>query len=283
VGICRIAPEVQNFNSQFQGSTCTLRITTSCDAYSAEGVQITQSVNNTFFREYTCTISSGLITIPEVELYTTNDAYPPDTLKYTATFFDESGAQQSVKMSNFGLDIDLLVANEDTVIESSMVVTAAGTAPSIGTYTYRGQSNLRGYWNLNGQPDSTSNYAIKFTGTQWQITSSSGAVYYYSTETVNTPADVVTWVASTGVAPLPAVTSAPVELATNWQAVFLTNNIPCIPCGTDRNWLLAWLISYISNISVPFASTIASGVAGKTYISKIPVLSNEPEAVGTNE
>lgn len=283
MGIARIAPETQNFNSQFTGSTCTLRITASCNAYSAEGAQITQSVNNTFFREYTCAIASGLITIPEVELYTTNDASPPDLLTYTATFFDESGAKQNVKISDFSLDIDLLTANVDTVVESSMVVTAAGTAPSIGTYTYRGQSNLRGYWNLNGQPDSTSNYAIKYTGAQWQITSSVGAVYYYSTESVNTPADVVTWVASTGIAPLPVVTSAPVELATSWQAVFLTNNIPCIPCGTDRNWLLAWLITYINNISIPWASTVASGVGGKSYMSKIPDVSYQPIAVGSNE
>lgn len=222
------------------------------------------------------------MTIPIVTLPSTTDSYPPN-LTFTAVLYDENGARQNTKLSNFILDPDLLTATDDATITSSVTVTAAGTSAAQGTYEYNGQYLLKAYYNLTGQADSTSLYAIRWNGSQWQITSSSGAVYYYSTEDVPNPWDVETWELGTGIAALPAVTQAPVEISCNWQSVFLINNTPCIPCGTDRDWLLAWLISYMNALSVPWASTIASGVGGKVYISKVPVQSNQPEAVGTNE
>jgi len=281
IPVVTISPEVQNFNSHFEGTAATLRIYASESGYSFEGEQVTGSQvgGTTWWKEIACTVSSGVVTIPEVELFTTTDSFPPN-LTFTAILYSQDGARQNTKLSNFFLDEDLLIANDDTVIESAVTVTAAGTGVAQGNYTYRGQSNLKSYYTLEGQTASTTLYAIVWTGSQWNLTSSSGAVYYYSTDAVEFPWQITTWVASTGIAPLPAASQAATLLATSWNAVFLTNNTPCWPCGLPYELVYAWLVAYINNITVPWASTT---VGGKIFTSKTPLLSNHPIAVESSE
>lgn len=284
MAIITISAESSTPATQWTGSTATLRIWCSEQFYGADGTLVVggQVGSQYWYKNIACTIASGIVTIPEVSLQSTTDGFPT-TAAYTAVFYDESGAKQNTKLSNFILDPDLLTATEDSIITSSVTVTAAGTAVAQGSYTYRGQSSLKPYYTLLGQSSSTTLYAIVWTGSQWRINSSSGARYYYSNEDVANPWNVVTWIADTGAAPLPAVTQAATTISTNWEAVFLTNNIPCWPYNLDQNAVYAWLIAYINNISIPWASTIASGVAGKTYLTKVPTVSYQSEAVGSNE
>lgn len=95
-----------------------------------------------------------------------------------------------------------------------MSVAGAGTAAANGAYTPRGTVNGKEYYNLVGQPDSTSGYAIGWedfgiAGIQWGITDSVSAVLYISSDDVATPDLVTTWlVAPSGSLPVPTVTSA---------------------------------------------------------------------------
>ena len=161
-----IASEVQGFNSRFTGTTAYLRIWASENAYSFLGEQITGAPvdSQNWYQQYTCTVASGVVTIPIVTLPATTDSYPPN-LTFTAVLYDENGARQNTKLSNFILDPDLLTATDDAIITSSVTVTAAGTSAAVGTYEYNGQYLLKAYYNLTGQPDSTTNYAIRWTET----------------------------------------------------------------------------------------------------------------------
>lgn len=88
------------------------------------------------------------------------------------------------------------------------LVAGAGTAAANGTYTERGTSGGKRYYNLFGQADSTANYCIKWTGTAWVITSNAGATYYTSSDAVDFPWEVTTWTLGTGVNPVPTVTES---------------------------------------------------------------------------
>lgn len=79
-------------------------------------------------------------------------------------------------------------------------VSGAGTTAANGIYTERpalGEPVAgRKVYNLLGQPDDLANYAI-FPGTitKWTITDSGGSILYTSTDNVNSPWLVTTWVA----------------------------------------------------------------------------------------
>lgn len=89
---------------------------------------------------------------------------------------------------------------------SSAIVSGAGTAAVNGTYTERGTSDGKPYYNLEGQPDNTGIDVIV-----WQTASVRWVIYtndsmYQSTDAVAFPWLVTTWVALEGSEPVPTVT-----------------------------------------------------------------------------
>lgn len=101
----------------------------------------------------------------------------------------------------------------------SMSVSGAGTAVVNGTYTERGTHNSKPYYNMVGQGDSTTQYAIVWDGSVWAIQDDIGQGSYDSNEDVATPDLVGFWAVNKGSAPAPTVTvaaaSGPANLKTD--------------------------------------------------------------------
>lgn len=96
-----------------------------------------------------------------------------------------------------------------------MSVAGAGTTAANGAYTPRGTVNGKEFYNLVGQPDSTSNWTIAWadfatgSGVTWGITDGTASLLYLSLDDVATPDLVTTWiVAPSGGSPVPTVTAA---------------------------------------------------------------------------
>lgn len=65
-------------------------------------------------------------------------------------------------------------------VTPSVIVSGAGTPAVDGTYTERGTNNGKPYYNLEGQPDSTTDFAIYWDGSGWVITIAGGDNQYQS-------------------------------------------------------------------------------------------------------
>lgn len=78
-----------------------------------------------------------------------------------------------------GLCYWLPMVTATAAVATTVNVSGAGISGFNGPYTYRGVYSLFPYYNLVGQPDSTSNFAIH---AQWVITNSSGSTKYQSND-----------------------------------------------------------------------------------------------------
>lgn len=284
MGTLRIQAEIQTPADRFQGSNAYLRIYANAAGqpafYSAEGVCVVtgQLGSPTWYQEYTCPITNGMITIPEVTLQATTDSNVPNAT-YTAQFYDAAGRQQNPKLSNFFVDPQYLESN----VQSNIIVSGAGTSAANGVYTYRGQHNTRNYWNLEGQSDSTSNYAIAWTGTDWIMTNFSSATLY----TIDTNSQypwTSAWTieaGNVGLAPVPAVAQDIIVIAATWAELTISNNIPCPNWLQYPDWfqMVKQYINLLGGI-VPWASKL---IGGKTYLTRDPDLSTFPIAVASND
>lgn len=86
-----------------------------------------------------------------------------------------------------------------------IIVSGAGDSSVNGTFTFRGTLGGKNYYNLTGEPDSTSSFAIYWNSGEasWFISNDAGDLYF-STDDVATPDLVTTWV-DFGVPPVPTV------------------------------------------------------------------------------
>lgn len=273
--------EIQTPADRFQGTVAYLRIYASTSFYSLEGVQVTggQVGSQFWYQQYTCPITDGLIEIPEVTLQTTTDSNVPNAT-YTAVFYDQSGRQQNTKLGNFFVDPQYLQSS----VQSEIIVSGAGTSAANGTYTYRGQHNTRGYWNLFGQDDSTTDYAIVWTGSAWIMTNFAGATLYTIDTSSQYPWDS-NWTiegGNAGLAPVPAVAQGIIVVAATWAELTISNQGFVPNFWTRTTWDVQQIKQYINLIGIPepYASMI---VAGKTYLTRDPSLSTLPRAVAAND
>jgi len=114
--------------------------------------------------------------------------------------------------SSVGVEGDILGCIVDPVLYPSIVVAGAGTAAAIGTYTQRGTSDSKPFYNLVGEVDaiSTSSITWETADTRWVIYDSLGDISYLSLDEVATPDLVTTWVNTApaqGTLPVPTVTA----------------------------------------------------------------------------
>jgi hypothetical protein len=90
----------------------------------------------------------------------------------------------------------------------SAIVSGAGSVIN-DEYTPRGTFNGKPYYNLVGQPDSTDNNAVKYSGANWVITASDGsALYGSSVNSFAFPWLSVSWSVLDGDSPAPGVASS---------------------------------------------------------------------------
>ena len=114
--------------------------------------------------------------------------------------------------SSVGVEGDILGCIVDPVLYPSIVVAGAGTAAAIGTYTQRGTSDSKPFYNLVGEVDaiSTSPITWETADTRWVIYDSLGDISYLSLDEVAKP-DLVTPGVNTapaqGTLPVPTVTA----------------------------------------------------------------------------
>ena len=87
-------------------------------------------------------------------------------------------------------------------------VSGCGSTDVIGIYTQNGTNNSKPYYNILGQGDSVTDYAIVNDGSKWQITNGAGEARYESADNPALPASA-TWVRVPGFGtdPAPTVTS----------------------------------------------------------------------------
>ncbi len=281
MGILRLQEEVQSPDSRFTGANAYLRIYANQSFYGFDGTEVTEGQvgGQNWYQQYTCPISAGVITIPEVQLQTTTDSSVRNAT-YTAVFYNSAGRQMNTKLGNFFVDPQYLQSS----VQSNIIVSGAGTSDANGTYTYRGQHNGRNYWNLFGQADSVTDYAIVWTGSLWIMTDFSGATLYTIDTNSQYPWDSIWSVAggNVGVAPVPAVAQDAVVVAATWAELTISNQGFVPNFWTRTTWDVQQIKQYINLIgnNVPWASEI---VGGKTYLTRDPVLSTEPRAVASND
>ncbi len=230
-----------------------------------------------------CTVSGTNLTIPDVVLATTTDSTVPNAT-YTAWLYDSNDNRQYPLLSQFFVDPEYFQSPP----QYSVLVAVAGTAAANGLYTYRGQFNNLPYYNLTGQVDSTSLFAIVNTGSQWRLYSSVGTNLYHSFTNTDFPYDSV-WVTgsgSSGTSPEPTVSQDSNQVSGTWEQLTLSNQgfaiIP--PSWPGPFWNVQQIKEYVNSIvgdgTTPFAS---QPVVGKTALSVNPALSTFPIAYGVND
>lgn len=272
--------QISNWN--WGGDTCTLRIFASqaffeksTGAYIAQGN--VQNANS-FYQSYNCTISAGIVSVPQVTLATTTDSSVP-TAVYTAALFDENGVNRYTLLSQFYVAPYAV----DGFVADPVLVNAGGTTAANGTYTYRGQFNLKNYYNLEGQDDSTTDYAIIWDGTQWLITDFEGTELYKGILDTDFPYDQTWLQGEFGAVPVPGVTAGLAQVASTWEALIMMNQ-GSTPWAQPLNayWTIPQTEQYVNRYQspLPHASSI---IEGKTFLSADPEISTHPEAVGTND
>lgn len=92
------------------------------------------------------------------------------------------------------------------VASSEWTVVVSGGAAGNGTYTYRGLSNDRAYYNLLGQPNDTGSSALSWNGAEWKCWDGGGNNIYTSASDVAFPWQATWGVGVDGEAPVPTVT-----------------------------------------------------------------------------
>jgi hypothetical protein len=93
----------------------------------------------------------------------------------------------------------------ETQAPSSVLVSAAGSDVVNGTYTYTGVSDGKPYYNLPVSSDADRS-AISWSINQWIIWGDGNESQYSSTDDVEFPWQVTTWMGEDGGPPLPTVT-----------------------------------------------------------------------------
>lgn len=90
-------------------STATLRIYSNVTFTAADGSIVMAGTPGTgaFYKSVTCTISSGVITIPAFTLPSTTDAVDNQAALYTAVFYDAKGVKRDVFLADFPLPLSL--------------------------------------------------------------------------------------------------------------------------------------------------------------------------------
>lgn len=90
--------------------------------------------------------------------------------------------------------------------QPQVVVSGAGTSAANGTYTYRGMSGGKPYYNLVGQPDSIPDYSIAWDGVDtWLLRGFDDDQLYLVTNPASFPWLAGAWSVNTGVGPAPTV------------------------------------------------------------------------------
>jgi hypothetical protein len=89
---------------------------------------------------------------------------------------------------------------------ASAIVSGAGTAAANGTYTQRGESGGRPYYNLEGQPDSTTLSCIVAVFDTFEIHGGDGTILYSAASGELAFPWLAEWVEVDGTSPAPIVT-----------------------------------------------------------------------------
>ena len=90
----------------------------------------------------------------------------------------------------------------------SAIVSGAGTSAANEEYTPRGTFNGKPYYNLVGQPDSTSQNAVVYDGDQWNIRDAADSLYNTSSSSAAFPWLDSSWTINEGAGPAPSVASS---------------------------------------------------------------------------
>jgi hypothetical protein len=107
-----------------------------------------------------------------------------------------------------------LVEETETGGNSSVAVSGAGSSEVNGTYTYRGDYNGKGYYNLAGEADSTTENVIIWSDEDsWNIYVTSEDQLYISNDDTEFPW-TASWAESNGDLPVPTVTEIPPQSPT---------------------------------------------------------------------
>jgi len=91
---------------------------------------------------------------------------------------------------------------------NAVIVSGAGTSAVNGTYTYRGEINGKGYYNLVGEPDAIDTSSISYDSGFWWIYDVNSFTNYEANEDVEFPWLVENWEigGSMGEPPIPTLT-----------------------------------------------------------------------------
>lgn len=265
--------------------TCTLRIFASQAFYEAStGEYIAQGSPtnpNSYYQSYTCTITDGIVRLPNVTLATTTDSTVPNAV-YTAILFDSTGVPRYPFLSQFYVDPYLF----QIPAYSSVLVTGAGTTSVIGTYTYRGQLNDFGYYNLQGQADSTTLNCIKVATGAWLITNGAGVTEYDGLDTPTAFPWETLYEEAAGDLPAPIVAQQANLVTSTWEVLTISNSgFATVPPGWPGPFLNAaqttqLIDSKIGDGTTPFAAEL---IAGKTELTVDPDIQSRPIAIGAND
>ena len=95
----------------------------------------------------------------------------------------------------------------ETQAPSNVLVSGAGSSAANGTYTYRGDNEGKGYYNLVGEADSTTENAIVYSDDIWKILDSNTDQFYIGSDT-EFPW-TASWSENAGDIPAPTVTESP--------------------------------------------------------------------------
>jgi len=225
-------------------------------------------------------VSGTTVTIPAVTLATTTDSTVPNAL-YTATLATSSNRFVYPLLASFQVDPEYFQSPP----QSAVLVEDAGTPSTNGTYTYRGLQAGYPYYNLLGESDSTTLFAIVNDGAQWLLTNGSGTTQYVSAGQADYPFEE-TWEVSGGAADAPTVSESAQYVSGTWEQLTLSNQgvsaIP--PQWPGPFWNVPQIKEYVNSLvgsgTTPFASRT---VVGKTELSLDPILATTPIAVGDND
>jgi hypothetical protein len=127
-------------------------------------------------------------------------------------------------------------------VQNAVEVTLAGTAAVRGTYTYRGESNNKPYYNLVGEDDAPLVNSLVNEGASWAIYG--GAVRKYTSDDVEHPWLGVWAVFGGGALPVPAVAVAETAYSVTPEQVQGPESVPLSPAEeavavapTDEFWV----------------------------------------------
>lgn len=250
------------------------------------GEQIAQGqVNNfqSYSQKYTCTITDGVVRIPQVTLATTTDSNVPN-VTYTCVLTDQNNVPRYTQLSQGFVDPSYFQVQP----ESSFIATLAGTVAARGVYTYRGAHNARGYYNLESFDDSVTLSCWVWTGSQWNNYGSTGTLLYHSTDDVQFPWDITTFVVDGGgTAPAPTLTEDTTLITSTWEALILSNQavaqIPVNFWGAGPFWDVQQTKQYVDQVSNQTQLFAAENQAGATRLTVDPDVESIPIAVAEND